>query len=105
MFSSVSSCANQPGGCGWSAISFIFNDILGILMSIGLTAAIIMVSYAGFVLLKGQGDPSARSKAKKIFKDIILGLILLFGAYYIVDLILVRVGFTDRAGIIQPSGQ
>ena len=106
VFNNFKECfGNATGGCGWKEVSYIFNDILKVLIYIGITAAALMISYAGWILLKGQGSPAARSKAKNIFLDIVIGLVLLFGAYYIVDLILVRVGFTDRAGIIQPSSQ
>lgn len=103
-FSNLKACFNNnTGGCGWNEISFIFNDILKALFVIGLFVAAVMVSYAGWLLLSQQGNPASRARAKKIFIDIVIGLVLLFGAYYIVDLILAKVGFTDRGGFVQPS--
>lgn len=105
-FANFQDCFNNiTGGCGWDQIGFIFNDILKTLFVIGLFAAAAMISYAGWLLLSDQGSPASRGKAKTIFKDVVIGLVLLFGAYFIVDLILTKVGFTDRAGFVEPSGQ
>lgn len=105
-FSNLKACFNNTtGGCGWNEIGFVFENILKALFVIGLFIAAAMISYAGWLLLSQQGSPAARGKAKTIFKDIVIGLILLFGAYFIVDLILTKIGFTDRAGFVAPSGQ
>lgn len=100
-------CFNKQEGCGWNELTFIFNDILKSLIVVGLFAAACMVAYAGFTLLKGQGDPGAQKKARKIFKNIVLGLILLFGAYFVVDLFLTQLGVAPefREGFIEPSNQ
>ncbi len=100
-------CFNSQEGCGWNEVSFIFNDILKALIVVGLFVAACMVAYAGFTLLKGQGDPAARVKARKIFKNIVIGLILLFGAYFIVDLFLTQLGVAPqfRDGFVEPSSK
>ena len=99
--------SNQTGGCGWAEVSFLFNDILGALIVVGLFVAACMVGYAGYQLIKGRGEPAARIKARKTFKNIVVGLILLFGAYYIVDLFLTQIGVAPefREGFVEPSNQ
>ncbi|MEN9604730.1 MAG: hypothetical protein RJB39_415 [Candidatus Parcubacteria bacterium] len=96
---------NQTGGCGWKEVAFLFNDILKSLIVVGLFAAACMVAYAGFLLLKGQGNPAARTRARRVFKGIVLGVILLFGAYYVVDLFLNQLGVAPefRNGFVEPS--
>jgi hypothetical protein len=84
-------CFSSPRGCGWTDIEPFIEGLLKNLILIGMFVAVCMVSYAGFILLKGYGDPAARSKAKHIFMSIIVGLIILFGAYFIVDLVLDRI--------------
>jgi type IV secretory pathway VirB2 component (pilin) len=76
------------GGCSWIHIEPFVQGILKNLLLIGMFVAVCMVSYVGFILLKGFGDPSARSKAKHILMSVVVGLIILFGAYFIVDLVL-----------------
>lgn len=106
-FTGPEGCFNRDGGCGWKEVSFLFNDILQALIVIGLFAAACMVAYAGFLMLKGRGDPRSLVRARKIFKNIVLGLILLLGAYFIVDLFLTQIGVKDefREGFVQPGSQ
>lgn len=105
-FKNLQDCfSNATGGCGWKEISYLAQNILQVLFWIGLFAAGCMVAYAGWLLIRKGGDSSSRTRARKIFLNIILGLILLFSSYYIVDLVLTKVGVTDefRKGFIEPG--
>ncbi len=84
------------GGCGWKEVGPIINEILQNLLLLGVFIAIIMIFYAGYVLVTGQGSADSRSKAKRIFFGIIIGLILLVGSYYIVDFALNVLNVTDE---------
>ncbi len=90
LFESLNKCFENKtgGGCGWQEIGGVVNELLQNLMLLGIFIAIIMILYAGQVLVRGQGSPDSRSKVKKIFMGIVIGLILLVGSYYIVDFIL-----------------
>lgn len=76
------------GGCGWKEVGPIINELLSNLLMLGIFIAIIMIMYAGYVLVQGQGSPDSRGKARKIFIGIVIGIILLVGSYYIVEFIL-----------------
>ncbi len=105
-FNDIKACfSNTTGGCGWPQLAGLASNILQILFYIGLFAAGCMVAYAGWLLIAKGGSDDARGKAKKIFRDIVFGLILLFSAYYIVDLILTKLGVTAefREGFVEPS--
>lgn len=107
LFKNLEKCfSNKTGGCGWNEISSLAENVLQALLYIGLFAAGCMVAYAGWLLLSKKGSPEARGKAKKIFQNIVMGLILLLGAYFIVDLILTQIGVTPefRKGFVEPSG-
>ena len=91
-----------PGGCGATEVTILVNGILKNLLIIGMFVAAVMVSYSGWLLFKGAGSPDSRSKAKKQLMNIVVGAIILFGAYFIVNLILTRLGVTDP--IIRKSG-
>lgn len=95
-FKPLQDCFQSPQGCGWKEVEYLINALLKNLVLIGMFVAVFMISYAGFILFKGFGDPAARSKARHIIMSIIVGLIILFGAYFIVDLIL------DRLMVIEP---
>jgi ethanolamine transporter EutH len=89
-FKNLEVCFNSTAGCGWRELAPFINGILKNLVVIGLLAAACMISYAGFILLQGLGDANARSRARSIFINVVIGLIILYGAYFIVDLILTK---------------
>lgn len=80
------------GGCGWKEIGPIINQLLSNILLLGYFIAAIMTAYAGFILVKGQGSPDARNRARSIFINIVIGFVLLVGAYYIVEFILNTLG-------------
>ncbi len=94
LFENLSACFGNSmetrlkGGCGWQELSPIVNDLLKNILLLGVTIAILMIMYAGYILAKGQGSQDARTKARNIFMGIVIGLFLLTGAYYIVEFVL-----------------
>jgi hypothetical protein len=95
LFSSLSACFGNSerldplkGGCGWAELGPIVNELLKNVILLGFFIGTLMIFYAGYVLVQGQGSPDSRSKAKKIFIGIVIGMILLVGAYYIVEFVL-----------------
>ena len=88
--------AMLKGGCDWSDIGPIINELLKNLLLVGIFIAMIMISYAGYVLVKGHGSPDSRTKAKNIFLGIVIGLILLVGSYYIVEFVLDTLNISDE---------
>jgi hypothetical protein len=102
LFESLSICFENTatpdltkGGCGWKELAPIVNELLQNIILLGIFIATMMIFYAGYVLVKGQGSPGSISSAKKIFLNIVIGLILLVGAYYIVEFILNSIGLND----------
>ncbi|MES2985541.1 MAG: hypothetical protein V4686_00240 [Patescibacteria group bacterium] len=85
-------CFGEQAGCGWKELEPLVTGILKNLLIIGMFIAAVMISYTGWILFKGMGDPSARSKARAKLINIVIGLIILFGAYFIVDLVLTQLG-------------
>lgn len=106
LFPSLSACfgsenksgplaANQ-GGCGWAELGPIINELLKNVMLLGVFIATIMIFYAGYVLVSKQGSAEARTQVRKIFIGIVIGMILLVGAYYIVEFILDTLNVSDE---------
>ncbi len=99
LFESLSVCFGNGekadpylGGCGWKELGPIINELLQNIILLGVFIATIMIFYAGLVLVKGEGSPQSRSRAKSIFLNIVIGMILLIGAYYIVEFALDSLG-------------
>ncbi len=99
LFDSLSVCFEKTdasgkinGGCGWKELGPIINELLQNIILLGVFIATLMIFYAGFVLVKGEGSPQSRSRVKSIFLNIVIGMILLIGAYYIVEFVLDSLG-------------
>lgn len=80
-----------------------FNDIMGlidgiikfVLYKLVVPIAAIMFAYAGFLMVTGGGEAaSARTRAKSIFTDALIGLIIAMAAFLIIKLILSILGYT-----------
>ncbi len=93
-FNSLSACFGKEnyGGCGWAELGPIVNELLKNIMMLGIFIGVLMIMYAGTVLVRGQGSPASRTQARNIFINIVIGMILLVGSYYIVEFILDTLG-------------
>lgn len=69
-------------------IDFVFKYL-------ALPIAALMFAYAGFTLVTSGGSSEARSKAKNIFSDAIIGIILAAGAWLIIKTLLSILGYKD----------
>ena len=78
-----------------------FNDLLKLINNIvrfvfiylALPIAAIMFAYAGVMMLTSGGSTQSWSKAKGIFANTALGLILAAGSFLIVRMILIAAGY------------
>lgn len=61
----------------------IINSILGI---IGVVFFVLMI-YAGFLWMTAAGSEERVGKAKSIFATSVIGMIIVIGAYYILDFV------------------
>jgi hypothetical protein len=82
------------GGCGFKElVQLVNNFVTFILFDMAVPIAAVMFAYAGFLLLFSGGDTSKRQKAKKIFANVAIGLILALAAWLIVETILDLLGY------------
>jgi ABC-type nickel/cobalt efflux system permease component RcnA len=64
-----------------------------VLKVLAIPIAAIAFAYAGFLLLFSGGQSSARSKAKTIFLNTAIGLIIIAGCWLIISTILSILGY------------
>jgi hypothetical protein len=95
--STITYAANQQ--CDFAALMKLINNVINfILFAMAIPVAAIMFAYAGFLLVTAGGEAAgARTKAKNIFINVVIGLILALAAWLIVKLILSTLGYTDAA--------
>lgn len=66
----------EPGPCTRSWAEYLV-DIFKTLSKVGSVLVVLMLTYAGYILMTSQGDSSKISTAKEIALGSILGLIIL----------------------------
>ncbi|MEK7088602.1 MAG: pilin [Patescibacteria group bacterium] len=80
--------------CGFNDILTLINTIVDfIIIYLVVPLAAIMFAYAGFELITSGGETSKREKAKKIFTNVALGIVIILTAFLIVQTILSIVGY------------
>ena len=68
-------------------VGFANNLISYLIQGLGIIAVIVMV-YAGFKMVTSAGDEGAWTKAKELFGNVIIGIILILASWLIVDTLL-----------------
>jgi hypothetical protein len=81
--------------CGFTDIIKLVDGVIKfILYYMVIPIAAIMFAYAGFLMITGGGEAaSARTRAKSIFTDALIGLIIAVAAFLIVKLLLSILGY------------
>ena len=95
---------NNPGPCDFNALMTLVNTVIHfILFYMAIPIAAIMFIYAGFLLVTAGGEAAgARTKAKSIFLNTLIGLVLAVAAWLIIMTILSILGY-DGAWIGFPK--
>ncbi|OGI60560.1 hypothetical protein A2641_03440 [Candidatus Nomurabacteria bacterium RIFCSPHIGHO2_01_FULL_37_25] len=96
-------CNNTPDDsgtiaepCNFTAFMKLINNIIDfILFYMAIPIAAIMFFYAGFKLVTSGGSTEARGKAKNIFTNAVIGLVLAAAAWLIVKTLLSILGYKD----------
>jgi hypothetical protein len=83
--------------CDFNSFMALINKVINfILFYMAVPIAAIMFAYAGFKLVTAGGEAAhARTAAKEIFTNTVIGLIIAVAAWLIIKTILVIVGFKD----------
>lgn len=83
----------EAGVCDFNALMKLVDTVIKfILYKMVLPISAIMFAYAGFLLVTAQGG-EAKGKAKSIFTNVVLGLVIALAAFLIVRLILAILGY------------
>ena len=92
----TSSGVQATNPCGWNDLMALVNNVINfILYFMAIPIAAIMFAYAGFLMVTAGGEAAgARTKAKSIFTNAIIGLILATACWLIIKLILGILGYS-----------
>jgi len=79
--------ASKTENCGFPEFMQLVANIMGLLTVLALAIATFLFAFAGFKYATAVGNPSQIQGAKKIFTNVIIGLVIVFIAYTIVQVI------------------
>ena len=83
-----------PHPCTFTDFMTLVNKVIKFaLFDMVVPIAAIMFAYAGFLLVTSGGSSEARTKAKTIFTNVALGLIIAVAAWLIIRTILLTLGY------------
>jgi hypothetical protein len=69
--------------------------IIGFIIQIGIAFSAVVFAYAGFLYLTAQGDTGQIKRAHAMFKKVVVGLLVMLGAFLIVELITSSLGLKE----------
>lgn len=72
--------------CDFNGAMMTVQHLINIAMVMGVFAAVVLFTYAGFLMLKG--DEKSRGHAKEIFPKVFWGFVIMLSAWFIVYQIL-----------------
>ena len=88
-FGAIVTCGNNdPSECNFNSITAMVNEGLKWFITISISVVTISFAIAGGMMLMKPGDSAKRSKAKDVFKNTVIGLIIVLIAYLVVYTIL-----------------
>lgn len=85
--------------CGFPELMQLVANIMTVLLVVSLSIATLLFAIAGFQYATAAGNPNQIEGAKKIFTNVAIGLVLVFGAYLIVQVIVSILGVEDEYNI------
>lgn len=81
------------GECTFEHLVELANNLIQFMFKFGAIIAGLLIAYAGWLYLTSGGNPGNVSKAKGIFWKVLVGFVIMLGAYLVVTLILRVLGY------------
>jgi len=78
--------------CNWTTFLALIARVMRNAYIFGFFVLIIMIAYAGFLLLTSGGSADKKNSAKSVVKGVVIGMIVMFFSYAIVIYILNTLG-------------
>lgn len=88
---------NKAADCNFGALLTLVNNIINYMLLLAVPIAAIMFAYAGFIMITAGGESAgAKTKAKSIIVNTVIGFIIALAAWLVVKLILSTLGFSPE---------
>lgn len=92
------SCRN--GACDFDDMIILINTLGEWAMIFTTTVATVMFVYAGFMYITSQGDPNKVKAATTMFRNVVIGFVIILAAYLLVKELLIKLGVPYLANLI-----
>lgn len=86
----------QP--CSLCSMILMGQLLIEFMLKISAVAAILCIAFGGILYIFAAGNQGTIEKAKSIIKYVLLGFVIIFVAWALVDTILAMFGYIDPAG-------
>ncbi len=80
-------------GCGWKELLDTVNLSVKFALKLAVFIAAIMFCYAGFLMVTSGGSTEMATKARKIFTNVVIGLVFVAACWLIIELIATVLGY------------
>lgn len=90
-------CDGGTEPCTFSHLIELAQNLITDLILISTLLATAAFAYAGFILLTSGGNESAKTKAKEIFRKVLIGYLWILGAWlliYTITSVLLKPGYS-----------
>ncbi len=87
--------------CGFKDFMNLVDRFIKLLLYVAVLLAVISFIYAGFRLLFSGGNEEAVKHAKHIFWNVVVGLVLVYGAWLIIHFIVVTLGVNEGYDLLR----
>ena len=77
-------CDGVTVPCTFAKLVELVQNLITALVTISTFLATAAFAYAGFLLLTSGGNESAKTKAKEVFKKVLIGYLWILGAWLLV---------------------
>ena len=86
--------------CEICDIFTLFNNIIEFVLQkvVPIIATLILV-FSGLMFLDASGSPEKTQKVKSLITSVLLGLVIIYGAYLIISLFFTMIGVADWTGL------
>lgn len=79
----------QHCACGWGGFFAVIQNLLKLGIVLAIFFAVLMFAYAGFLWVTNPASPSNKEKGREVLMQTIIGLVVVLGAWLIVNTVLV----------------
>ncbi len=83
--------------CGFTQLLTLIQNGLNLVFAFAAFIAAGMFMYAGFLLLTSMGNPAQISKAKAVFKRVVVGFLIMFLSFIVVQQLLKNLKLSPKA--------